>query len=83
MSKKEVKEKATFRIKTADGNQLSFEVNGSVVQAMVEAFSWLPPERRQTMLDRLAKKQEELLAKETARADATADLFAGQEGGAS
>lgn len=82
MGTKEIKEKATFRIKTADGNQLSFDVNGSVVLAMVEAFSWLAPDRRQTLLARLEKKQEELLAREAARADSkTADLFA-TEGGA-
>lgn len=78
MATKEVKEKSSFRIKTADGNQLSFDVNGSVVLGVVEAFSWLPPERHLTMLDRLAKKQEELLAKEAARDTQTADLFGGE-----
>lgn len=77
-TKKPAKEKCSFRIVNAAGTSLSFNVDGSVVLGMVEAFSWLSPERRLSMLARLEKKQEELLAKEAARADTkTGDLFEG------
>ena len=63
---KPVKETASFRIKNGD-TAVSFKVEGSTVAAIVEAFTWLTPERRLKLLERLQAKQVELLAKQAAQ----------------
>ena len=69
-AKKKAVESAKFRIITQDGNILDLDFGGSVVSAMVEAFTWLPAERRQRMMEMLAKKNGELIIKEAERAAA-------------
>lgn len=66
MPKKPPAEKSSFVI-VNDGNSVSFTANGSVVGGIVEAFSWLPPERRAKLLERLSIKQAQMLAKESER----------------
>lgn len=67
MSKAASKEAASFRIKNGE-TSVSFKVEGSMVAALVEAFTWLAPERRLKVLERMQAKQVELLAKEAERA---------------
>lgn len=64
---KPVKESASFRIVNGE-NAVSFKVDGSVVLAIVEAFTWLSPDRRLILLKRLEAKQAQLLEKEASRA---------------
>ena len=68
---KPIKESAAFKIKNGE-TAVSFKVEGSTVLALVEAFTWLPPDRRLRVLERLQAKQAELLAKEAERAAAVA-----------
>ena len=70
---REVTESAKFVIKNDLGTRVEFTAKGSVVGGIVEAFTWLPPARRQKLLDRLAKKQEELRANEAERAAAATE----------
>ena len=63
---KPVKESASFKIASGD-TTVSFNVDGSTVLALVEAFTWLTPERRLKVLDRMQAKQAELLEREAAR----------------
>lgn len=65
---KPVKEKAAFTIRMEDGGSLTFKAEGSVVGGIVEAFSLLPPDRRQTLLTRLQVKQAQILDREAQRA---------------
>lgn len=60
---KPIKETASFRIKNGD-TAVSFKVDGSTVLALVEAFTWLTPERRLKVLERMQAKQVALLAAE-------------------
>ena len=67
---KPIKETASFKIKSHGGAAVSFRVEGSTVAALVEAFGWLTPERRLTVLERLQAKQAELLQAEAECAQA-------------
>jgi hypothetical protein len=60
-------EKAAFTIANPDGVSVSFKVTGSVIGAIVEAFTWLSPDRRAKLLERLNAKHAHLLAKESER----------------
>ncbi len=64
-------EKATFTIVGLDGVAVSFKVAGSVVGAIVEAFTWLHPDRRVRLLERLNAKHAQMLSKEAERNSAT------------
>jgi hypothetical protein len=60
-------EKAAFTIVNPDGVSVSFKVTGSVIGAIVEAVSWLPPDRRVKLLERVNAKHAQMLAKESER----------------
>ena len=67
MPKAPPSEKASFTIVNASGTAVSFAVKGSVIGAISEAFSWLPPDRRVKLLGRLNAKHAQMLAKECER----------------
>jgi hypothetical protein len=52
----------------SNGCQMSFTVHGSVIGGVAEVFGWLPPERREAMLERLQKDHAKLSAAEAERA---------------
>ena len=58
-----IKESAIFRIKNGE-TAVSFKVEGSTVAALVEAFTWLTPERRLKVLTRLQSTQDAFLKSE-------------------
>lgn len=66
LPKKPPTEKSSFVI-VNDGNSISFTANGSVIGGIAEAFSWLPPDRRAKLLERLNAKHAQMLAKESER----------------
>jgi hypothetical protein len=68
-AKKAPKESSSFKIDN-NGVQVSFRCEGSVVGGIVEASTWMPPDRRQRLIERLQVKHQELLEKEARRAAA-------------
>ena len=73
------KESASFKINRYD-TTVCFKVEGSTVFALVEAFSWLTPERRLNVLEGLHAKQAELLQRESARQPAAPHEAKGKAG---
>lgn len=66
MPKAPPSEKSSFTIVNGE-TAVSFACKGSVVSGIAEAFTWLSPERRAKLLERLNAKHAQLVAKESER----------------
>lgn len=76
---KPIKETATFRIKNGD-TTVSLKVEGSTVGALIQAFTFLSPERRLKVLERMQAKQAALLEAEALRTQNTLQTHAQAQG---
>jgi hypothetical protein len=81
MSNKKPEEKSSFVI-VKDGYSVSFTANGSVIAGIVEASTWMPAARRETLIQRLIVKHAELTAQEAGREVSRTEKAAGAEGSA-